>query len=113
MFSLLCFNSVYILLKLLKPFFYPILINIFIRVKAAGVSDNDLPDYEALSISMNAVPEPDSVGINIRKFAGSISENDIRQLTGDQNLSEEFCIAVDEAATVNSNDIMEIIDQQV
>ncbi len=83
------------------------------RLKAAGVSDNDLPDYEALSISMNAVPEPDSVGINIRKFAGSISENDIRQLTGDQNLSEEFCIAVDEAATVNSNDIMEIIDQQV
>lgn len=83
------------------------------RLKAAGVSDNDLPDYKALSISMNAVPEPGSAEINIRKFAGSISENDIRHLTEDQNLSEEFCIAVDEAATVNTNDIMKIIDEQV
>lgn len=83
------------------------------RLKALGVSDNDLPDYGVLSISMKAVPEPDSVRINIRKYAGSISQNDIRQMTEDQNLSKEFCTAVDEAATVSANDIMEIIDEQV
>ncbi len=83
------------------------------RLKASGVSDNDLPDYGILSISINAIPQPDSVEINIRKYAGSISENDIRRLTGDQNLSKEFCTAVDEAATVSANDIMGIIDEQV
>lgn len=83
------------------------------RLKTLGVSDNDLPDYGVLSISMNAIPEPDSVEINIRKYAGSISQNDIRRLTEDQDLSKEFCTAVDEAATVSSNDIMEIIDEEV
>lgn len=83
------------------------------RLKALGVSDNDLPDHKVLSVSVNAISEPDSVKINIRKFAGSISENDIRQLTEDRNLSEEFCLAVDEAATVSMNDIMDIIDEQV
>lgn len=55
------------------------------RLKASGVSDNDLPDYGVLSFNINAIPQPDSVDINIRKYAGSISENDIRRLTEDQN----------------------------
>ena len=83
------------------------------RLKALGVSDNDLPNYGALSVSINEIPQPDSVEINIRKFAGSISENDIRQLTKDQQLSWGFCTAVDEAAALSANDIMEIIDEQV
>lgn len=83
------------------------------RLKAMGVNEDALPDYDVLSISINAIPQPDSVKINIRKLAGSISEDDIRRLTGDQNLSKEFCAAVDEAGTVSANDIMEIIDEQV
>lgn len=83
------------------------------KLKDLGVSGNALPDYRVLSISINAIPQPDSVEINIRKFAGSISENSIRQLTKDQQLSGEFCAAVDGAAAVSANDIMEIIDEQV
>lgn len=83
------------------------------RLKASGVSDNDLPDYRVLIININTIPQPDSVDINIRKYAGSISENDVRRLTGDQDLSNEFCTAVDEAATVSANDIMGIVDEQV
>lgn len=83
------------------------------RLKELGLHDDVLPNYDILSVSINAIPKPDNAEINIRKLAGSISENDIRQLTGDQNLSEGFCAAVEEAVTVSMNDIMDIIDEQV
>lgn len=83
------------------------------HLKSLGISDNNLPNYQVLSISINNIPEPSCAEIDLKKFAGDVSGNDIWELTKDQRLSEEFYIAIDKAFTVSMDGIIKIIDEQI